>query len=372
MAKLFTNHDPLHLHATLGFLALGHFAFRWFMVFSTGTMLIENESLVATIVSVSIHFWLPFISLLLPVPKKRNFSRPMIWPEFRLHSLLFATRHVTACLLSRIYNVQWQGTIPLGYAILCLSLWNQCIMIGASLVTRFMGSSTKRTTNAMPYPPTMPDSQIQRTRNMYRDSQFLAASMAHTLDPTLCFLPLLAIQMAPFLMTLVRKNLTHAGWHHAVYAWALWLNLPGMICVMVWKDDGWRNVMSSYLAYWFVTKLRIQRGWNKHIAWLVGPLGAHAVMWLCHRVSGPLAEWMPSLHCPRVYWLIAKSTKAAVIVAYENKHVLLPTKYRQTPTKVMELGMHWIEWLLGSVCDGVFAVGVSISFVVLAFQALGG
>ena len=79
IAKLITKHDPFHIHKILGVLVLLHYAYRFVLLFR-----------------------LSWSSLLLPLPSKRNFSEPMIWPEFRLHSIVFATRHIVTSILSFI------------------------------------------------------------------------------------------------------------------------------------------------------------------------------------------------------------------------------------------------------------------------------
>ena len=100
MAHLFTRHDPFHLHKTFGLFALLNFLLRFYYVVRFGTSFPATESKSFACASVFIHAMLPAVSLFLPLPSKRNFASPMIWPEFRLHSVLFSSRHVMSTLVT--------------------------------------------------------------------------------------------------------------------------------------------------------------------------------------------------------------------------------------------------------------------------------
>jgi hypothetical protein len=361
MAKLFTHHDPFHLHALLGGLALLHFLVRWALLLIQGTSWPEQEPLFSKISCTALHFVLPMVSLLLPVPEKRNFSAPMIWPEFRLHSLLFATRHVIAticsfCDLPEIPQVL--GAVVLQYTTMCL----------ASYITVTYGDEERRTTNAMPYPKYLSATDIQTTRSMYHNSQFLASSMAFCwTSPDLTYMPLLAIQIAPFCMTLVRKNKLTPSYHHCFYAWALWLNLGGLMSVLWHDPTKYREIMWSLLTFLFVLHLRITRGWSKYAAWSVGPLGAWTVVKVCQLLSPLLTMWLPNLQCPRVYWLLLRLAGPSLRVLVQNIHVLIPSwhlvpKNRATIiTGVLER----IVWMMSLLSDVIFYAGIALSMAVV-------
>lgn len=107
----------------------------------------------------------------------------------------------------------------------------------ASAVTDRYGCREQRTTNSMPYPPTVSDDQRPPIKKSYALAQFAATAVCLLPDATVNFAPLLAIQMAPLLMTLVRKGKVTAGTYHRVYAVSLWLGYV-MVFVRLLAGDG--------------------------------------------------------------------------------------------------------------------------------------
>ena len=74
----------------------------------------------------------------------------------------------------------------------------------------------------MPYPKEIDQDMQKGIKRLYAEAQFGATIIAVSENPTLSFLPLVGIQAAPFLMTLVRKGKITAIWYHRVYALTLW------------------------------------------------------------------------------------------------------------------------------------------------------
>jgi hypothetical protein len=227
MAHLITSHDPYHIHKILGVLALLSYIYRYYLVFSTGSAFPNHRSIsIFAICSVIPHALLSWSSLLLPLPKTRNFSKPMIWPEFRLHSILFASRHVlcTVVTLSNLWPNNDNGNIG---KIIKDGVARAIIIMGtnhiASLITTHYGDCDKRTTNSMPYPPQITPAQQLIIKKWYSLSQFGASVSCLMNDASINFAPLLAIQMAPLLMTLVRKGKITIWTYHRVYSLSLFL-----------------------------------------------------------------------------------------------------------------------------------------------------
>lgn len=218
MAFLFTHHDPYHVHAFLGLLVLLTFLTRIINVFIFGTAFPESESKFWACCGILSHGALPLSALLLPIPSKRNFSSPMIWPEFRLHSIVFGMRHVIATLME--VTDSWPNTLWL--AILCKTALIVSVVLLAKLTSLHYGDKELRTTNAMPYPSSVTEKEQQGVKHNYRLAQFYATVHAVLGDATSAYMPLLAIQAAPFLMTLVRKNIITAIWYHRIYSLALY------------------------------------------------------------------------------------------------------------------------------------------------------
>lgn len=146
MAKLITSHDPFHVHKTIGVFVLLHYLYRFFLLFTTGSAFPEEEPAVQASICVAVHGVLSWSSLLLPLPSKRNFQGPMIWPEFRAHSITFASRHVVATIVS--LNHLWPTNVWLDVVAKIALVWGTQRV--ASEITNRIGDREKRTTNSMP------------------------------------------------------------------------------------------------------------------------------------------------------------------------------------------------------------------------------
>ncbi len=212
MAYIISHHDPLHIHKCLGMIVLLNFAYQIHCIVRFGTCKLS-------VWLVSIHALLSFSSFLLPLPSKRNFTKPMIWEEFRMHSLIFSGRHII-CTIVCIKDL-WPDSIIFNIIVKTgIVLYTSYL---AKLVTCKYGSKSIRTTNSMPYPEYVSAQTINRFKMLFARSQFGATAASIIEDPSICFAPLIAIQIAPFLMTLVRKNKISCRMYHRVYAISLWI-----------------------------------------------------------------------------------------------------------------------------------------------------
>jgi hypothetical protein len=241
----------------------------------------------------------------------------------------------------------------------------------ASYTTQRIGDKERQTTNAMPYPKHATSTDIQTTKDMYRGSQFLAGSMVYCWTSSdLTFMPLLAIQIAPSCMTLARKNMLSPMHHHCIYAWSLWLNLLGMLSVL-WHDPAvYRDVMWSLLTYQFVQHLRVTNRQPKNLSWVVGPVGACAVVRACEYVSPFLVQLLPNLLCPRLYWLSLKLGGVTVAVLWENRHIMLPAWRHANPhlTGAIDRSVLDLVRLISRVCDLMFYGGILLSGAVILWS----
>ena len=217
MANLFTKHDPYNIHKLLGIASLLNYLLRFYYLFAYGSAFPQHEEPIKAIFCVLLHGALSTSSLLLPLPLKRNFSSPMIWPEFRLHSITFALRHVIATALT-IPNTQLNPIFTHVWLRLGLIVFTlKC----ASLITEKFGEQERRTTNTMPYPRWISYDMQRSVKDMYTRAQFGATKSIVLGDPTMSYFPLFAIQMAPLLMTLVRKGKIACITYHRFYAISL-------------------------------------------------------------------------------------------------------------------------------------------------------
>uniref|UniRef100_A0A7S3PLK1 Uncharacterized protein n=1 Tax=Aplanochytrium stocchinoi TaxID=215587 RepID=A0A7S3PLK1_9STRA len=266
MAHLITKHDPFHIHKILGVFVLLSFLYRLFNVGRYGIAFPKTENKWFSVCSVALHGVLSLSSLLLPLPKKRNFSSPMIWPEFRLHSIVFAMRHVICTIINLLQlwpTNFWANLVAKASIVLStISL--------ARLITENYGDKVKRTTNSMPYPRNVTKAEEKLVKNLYAQAQFHAVIQAIFEDPTASFMPILAIQAAPLLMTLVRKGKIGSYWYHRIYAISLWLPFA----IYWWRFylrtiDMGEIYWSANVARLVVLKLRFS-GYNQEFAWAVG------------------------------------------------------------------------------------------------------
>lgn len=88
--RLITKEDPLHVHKTLGVVALFSFIFRLSNL-GEGDMGFRTYPNL-TIPTILLHFLLTASSFEFRLPKKRIIEGSRIWPQARLHSLIFLCR----------------------------------------------------------------------------------------------------------------------------------------------------------------------------------------------------------------------------------------------------------------------------------------
>jgi len=253
MESLITHQDGKygHLHKTLGLACLVHFALQFGNFFRNGAMYFDSR----TWFMVTVHALLSWSSFIFHLPGIRSVQAPMIWPEFRAHSILFATRSLAAMSMTlanvsvpetRFVNVM--GTIAL-----------------ADLVTKTydVRSTTMRD---MPFPDWVSERTRDRVNMYYSVSQVLATGIL-LFSPSMerAFMVLFPIQLAAFLMTLVRKRLISPLSWHVLYAGSLSLNyLHGGLAL----DS---MPIAFYVACLLFCVLRFRFRWNKYVLWaLIG------------------------------------------------------------------------------------------------------
>lgn len=184
-------------------------------------------------------------------------------PEFRLHSILFATRHVLATVLS--LNDLW----PSG--LLLKTLMKISIVVGTSKIAthitmKYGGSKDKRTTNSMPYPEWTTEAQLAYCKMGYSKAQFMASVGIMYEDPFMNFAPLLGIQIAPLMMTLVRKNKCDAMMVHRIYSLALWIVHLGAGVQLYTSGDGETLLLVGVLTA-MIMKGRLEYGFPTWMLW---------------------------------------------------------------------------------------------------------
>jgi hypothetical protein len=267
MAFLITHHDPGHVHTILGMICLLHFAYRIALIIVIGTAFPTSERSWVAAGCVALHGLLSWSSLLLQLPHKRNFKKPMIWHEFRLHSILFASRHV-ACTLVTLLAIGDRVTFSANI------VGRTAIVVGVSFTARIItqrhGNRETRTTNAMPYPASIVGEQQKAIKYNYMQAQFHATAHAVMGNATSAFLPLLGIQGAAFLMTLVRKGIMKSIWYHRVYSLLLYIPYLAMLAQFVHGTISKSTILwYAGVTGFFIMRLRTRLGWPPELVWAV-------------------------------------------------------------------------------------------------------
>ena len=214
MEALFTQHEARygHIHKTLGLLALTHYLYRFYNFLAYGTMGFGTSSSWVYIIS---HAALSGTSLIFYIPSARSITSPMIWPEFRAHSIIFAYRSLVAMSLTEL-------TISDPITRFVTVLGTLLLADGATKYFKMEGVTTMRD---MPFPDWV--SQTARTRlNYYYSVSQVLATMTILFSPSMerALMILFPIQIAAFLMTLVRKKIITPLQWHIYYALSLFIN----------------------------------------------------------------------------------------------------------------------------------------------------
>jgi hypothetical protein len=275
MEPLITHHDGKygHLHKTLGLLSLGHFIYRFSEFALFRFMTFERSAWLFII----IHALLSWSSLIFYLTSFRSGAAPMIWPEFRAHSILFASRSLAAMSLTlsglstpltRFINVF--GTIVL-----------------ADVATNYY-AATKTTMRDMPFPEWVSQRARNRLNLYYSVSQVLAtAGLLFSPSMDRAFFVLFPIQIAAFLMTLVRKRmLSPLGWHVS-YAISLALNyIHGGLAL----DS---LPLTFYITSLLFCILRFRFRVNKYLLW--GLIGLAQNELLHEKIMSSVQPWIFTL-----------------------------------------------------------------------------
>ena len=146
----------------------------------------------------------------------------------------------------------------------------------ASWITKKLGDHEKRTTNTMPYPSWITHDMQKGVKDMYTRAQFGATKTIVLSDPTLSYFPLLAIQIAPLLMTLVRKGKITSITYHRIYMnidiFRVIHNILGncqidiviFLFIMPLWCKWWTHIADIYMLKWLMIFTNVQPWINLH------------------------------------------------------------------------------------------------------------
>ena len=106
--KLITHEDNFHIHKIIGVSCLINFIYQFYHLISYSYLPLATSRKRNYILA--LHGLLSLSSFIFHVPKNRHKGLPMIYKEFRLHSIVFALRSVLCALafyykMNFIYNI---------------------------------------------------------------------------------------------------------------------------------------------------------------------------------------------------------------------------------------------------------------------------
>lgn len=220
ISKLITHEDKFHIHKTMGVISLLNYFYLLFDCFYSGAtadMTLRNVD--AGFIGLTwVHSILSLSALQFLIPRTRTGILPMIWQEFRAHSIVFAVR--SFIIINVLYFfVDGSGsgfTLAIRLAIVLLA------MKLADVSTEYLRENKKETTTAtMPYWSDCPAAFQSAIKYFYTHSQFMATVACLFGKIPYVLAVAFPIQIASFLMTLVRKNIISAFWYHMFYGGSL-------------------------------------------------------------------------------------------------------------------------------------------------------
>jgi len=202
--KLFTHEDYPHkvfgIHKFLGIACLLHYIYRFAAVLVLEDM--GFSSGLPTLSLIAMHTTLSVSSMIFKIPRKRIVEGSRIWPEYRLHSIIFACRSL-ACM-----SLIW---VEQRFALEPEFGWNAAIVIAtifaADVATWSVGDARSSTIRDLDAPPAL--------HFFFSVMQFHATAgcLVGVRRYSTQFVYVWVIQFTAFLMTLRRKNLAP---HHAL------------------------------------------------------------------------------------------------------------------------------------------------------------
>lgn len=249
--KLNTHEDIFHIHKILGGIAIVNYIYRFSILCIKNNMNLENEVGISLL---GIHGLLSASSLFFKLSNKRNKMIPIIYPEYRLHNIIFAFRSILCCLsFYFITNIMYARIMNMFICLLTI----YC----ADVITNMHIDEPSTTMRGMPY-DNYDKTKIEEYKRMYSSMQ-LYATYYMLGNINTAFSPMFAIQLSSFLMTLVKKNIIKPTWWHYLYTVGL---LKNILLAVTYKPSFLitMNISCGFFYYW-----RIKKNYNKYLVWSI-------------------------------------------------------------------------------------------------------
>jgi len=258
-----SHHDAIHFfsltftnpHKILGFGALLHFLYRYFLAVTTGSMQFNGNSW--DLQYLIVHLVLSFSSFLFPVKKARNITNQIIWRELQLHNIVFTSR---SCAIFA-YHLYFPGE----------NMWSRFFIVmtfhlAADYVTLYYKEGT--TIRDASYDNKLITSSMKfYLDKFYAFSQFSAiVSLIVPTNQTLerAFMIMFSIQISTFLMTMRLKGIINNDGWHIFYLLSLLMNFHTAV-VSCKTDKQYYTLFASLALY--VWRVSLQK--NKYLGWII-------------------------------------------------------------------------------------------------------
>jgi len=271
ISKLITHEDKFHIHKSMGVISLLNYFYLLFDCFYSGaTAEMTLRSVDGGFIGITwVHTILSLSALQFLIPRTRTGILPMIWQEFRAHSIVFAVRSFLIINALYFFFDSKEDRISATEIIVRL-VFVLVAMKLADISTEYLRENRKETTTAtMPYWSDCPASVQSAIKYFYTHSQFMATTVCLFANIPYILAVAFPIQIASFLMTLVRKNIISAFWYHMFYG-------ASLLVVYLINAADYRLYPIMILGVALI-HLRVQLKVNKYILWsLVALIGGFA------------------------------------------------------------------------------------------------
>jgi hypothetical protein len=298
---LFTHEDKFNAHKTLGFSCLLSYAYRFSQA---GERDMGFSSSYGSLFCILLHMTLSVSSLIFRIPSKRTLSMYRIWPEYRLHSIIFAWRVLLTMLQFWVegkFGLEPQYAFNTATMVICF--------MASDYATYSVGDNASRSIRDLDVPPVVQFAfswlQFHMTFNVIfsvrRYSSF--------------FIYVWIIQLNAFLMTLQRKNLCPSAILYSVYAFMLtfgYVVITGEMLRVGWPYYFAANAIANISAI-----LRMSGSWiggKKYLMWLT-------VSCVTHLLHNSSADFVTAETPYFYHWAGACSLSYALLIRLGYKKI---------------------------------------------------
>lgn len=259
---LFTHEDTFNFHKTLGLACLLSYAYRFAQVGDSDMGFASSNE---TLASIALHMTLSVSSLIFRIPTKRTLSHYRIWPEYRLHSIVFAWRSLLTMLVTWVEGrLGLEPMYPLNTLVVLLCF------TASDYATYSVGEAASKSIRDLNVPPV-----VQFAFSWIQFHGTFGCILALRRYSTL-FVYVWIIQLNAFLMTIQRKNIFSSAALQATYAFMLTFGYTVVSYEML--RFGWPLFLAANAIANVAALLRMSGSWlggKKYLMWSLVGLFTH-------------------------------------------------------------------------------------------------